>query len=561
MSRIRINREEADIRYTNWLAMLIQMIKPANLYLIGGRGVAKSTDIIAKRSIDIIYDMPRASFSFVSDTYVNLMTNIVPSVLLGWEREQFYEGIHYIVDKPPLPGWDLPYLKTFSYKHTISTFNGCKFFMHSLDRPSTNAGISTVHHFGDEAKYLKESKLSKLKPALRGDAHLYSHSHYFMGQTYCTDMPNPILGEDPWILEMEKNMDKDLMMLILKAAIILNDIELELYRAQENKAPESKLKTINRNKARWLKRIFKARQDSTFFYVVSSFANADILTLKYFTNLLESLTFEEFKTAVLSIKALLEKGAMFYGNMAARHFYTDGIDYDYYDKYGLRDNIKQTSAGLKYIRANELVEAGYDAGNMMSLVIGQSQGDTYRVLKNIYTLSPEWIRQLADKFLLFFETHKQKTLHLYYDRSAGAYRKAKQDLATKLKQAIEVDDKGSKTGWKVSLMSIGQGNITHQEEYDLMSELMGETNRRLPKLLIDQYNCKELKSSLELAPLTKDSKGQIKKDKRSEKLASHRLPLESTNMSDGFKYLMCRKNYLRLVKANRKINVGDVQIR
>jgi hypothetical protein len=34
---------------------------------------------------------------------------------------------------------------------------------------------------------------------------------------------------------------------------------------------------------------------------VCSFVNADILTLKYFKNLLATLTFEEFKTAMLFI--------------------------------------------------------------------------------------------------------------------------------------------------------------------------------------------------------------------------------------------------------------------
>ena len=32
---------------------------------------------------------------------------------------------------------------------------GVSFLIKSLDRPSANAGISTVHLFGDEIKYLK----------------------------------------------------------------------------------------------------------------------------------------------------------------------------------------------------------------------------------------------------------------------------------------------------------------------------------------------------------------------------------------------------------------------
>ena len=80
MTKLKLSRENADLKYSNWIATLIDLMKPANLYLIAGRGTAKSTDILAKRTIDIVYDIQRASFAFVSDTYVNLMTNIIPAI-------------------------------------------------------------------------------------------------------------------------------------------------------------------------------------------------------------------------------------------------------------------------------------------------------------------------------------------------------------------------------------------------------------------------------------------------------------------------------------------------
>src|ERR1035438_5211859 len=366
MKKIKFSNENADLKYSNWIATLIDLMKPANLYLIAGRGTAKSTDILAKRTIDIVYDIPRASFAFVSDTYVNLMTNIIPAIMLGWEsRMNFYEGIHFVADEEPPANWIKPYIKTFSYKHTLGTFNGCKFFLKSLDRPSINAGISVVHHFGDEAKYLKESKLRKLFPTLRGDALLYGHSHYYMGHTFCSDMADPSIGEDDWMLRMEKKMDKQQIKTILQCAFVVNDINIELIQAQENKCSQREIDKILKLKARWEEGLRKIRKDSTFFYIVSSFANADVLTLKYFENLLNTLTFDEFKLAVLSIKKSLNPDSMFYANLCERHFYQDGYNYDYYDRFGLRENINQTSSGLKYIQPDRMLEAGYDAGNMM----------------------------------------------------------------------------------------------------------------------------------------------------------------------------------------------------
>lgn len=551
----KLTSQEADIRYSNWIATLIDLIKPANLYLFGGRGTAKSTEIIAKRAIDIIYDMPRASFAFVSDTYVNLMTNIIPAIILGWEtRMKFMDKYHFVVDVPPPEHWKKPLIKTFDFKHTISTFNGCKFFLTSLDRPSANAGISVVHHFGDEAKYLQWDKLNKLFPTLRGDTALYGHSHYFMGQTFCSDMADPNVGESDWMLRMEEKMDKVQIQRIIQTSIILNEINLELYEARQKNQDEKTIRNILRKQERWTERLGKIRHDSTFFYMVSSFANADILTLKYFQNLLSTLTLEDFKTAVCTIKKTLEKGARFYGALSEKHFYQDGYNYEYYDRFGLRDNIAQVSEGLRYCQHDKLLEAGFDAGNMMSLVAGQEQGAEYRVLKGFYTITPDWIRELADKFLEFFAPHKRKVLHLYHDRAANQYRKAGRDFATQLKHDIEYDKAGNRTGWMVQLMNVGQGNITHADEFNLMNILMGEKDKRLPRLLIDKFECKELKSQLELTPVTKSSKGEIQKVKSGDKLPSNRLALESTNFTDAFKYLICRPKWLAIARQKRALS-------
>jgi len=567
--KIKVSDQDTEIRYANWVKMVIDLVKPKNLVFIGGRGTAKSTDIIAERSIDICYEMPRAPFAFVADTYVNLMTNIVPAVMLGWERKKWFEYNpktnfgHFIVDKPPPEGWPQPYIKTFDYKHTLSTFLGNKFFLISLDRASISAGISVVHHFIDETKYSREDRVSKLFPTLRGDSLLYGNSPYFMGQTFCTDMPNPNMADEhDWILRLEKNMNKEQIVKIIQTALVVNEINIELVNARKD---EKDLKTITRIQKKldkWTGRLRKIRQGSTFFYVVSSFANADILTLNYFKNLFETLEFEEFKSSVLSIKATLEKGARFYGNLKPAHFYYDSYNYTYYDQFGLLDNIKQNSLGLKHIKHDQLLEAGFDAGNMMSMIFGQEQGKVYRVIKELHVITPEWIRDLANKFLSFFEHHKRKTLHLYYDRSANQYSKAKKDFASKLKRNIEIYQNGKNTGWNVVLMSVGQGNISHSEEFDLMNELMSNRNKYLPELQIDAHECRNLKSSLEIAPVIKDSRGNIKKDKSSEKLAAHRLPSESTNFSDDLKYLLCRKKYLKIVKHRRAIlSSGDVKVR
>ncbi len=104
-------------------------------------------------------------------------------------------------------------------------------------------------------------------------------------------------------------------------------------------------------------------------------------------------------------------------------------------------------------------------------------------------------------------------------------------------------------------------NITCAEEFDLMNDWMSGNDHRYAKLLIDRFECKELKSSLENTPVYKDNKGNIKKDKKGDKLPVLRLPMESTNLSDAFKYLLCRKQYLNISKSKRSLSIGDVRVR
>lgn len=550
---MKLREDEHDIQFSNWIKTNIFLAKPRDLYLYAGRGTGKTTDILAGRAEDVVREMPRGMFGFTSDTYMNLMTNIVPNIMQGWEqRYDFYEGIHFVVDQEPPADWDRPFFsRTFNYKHTISTWNGCKFFLTSLDRPSANAGLSLVHIFGDESKYLREKKLNKLFPTLRGNPKYFGHSPYFLGKTFVSDMANPLIGEDDWMLRMEQNMDKDRVIKAIQAGIVVNEIELELHEAREKNAEGVKIHNIERNLARWTERWTEARMKTIFFSSVSSYANADILTGDYFDNLMKTLDFEEFKTAVLSIRKTLAGNERFYAKLEDKHFYGDGYDYTLIDRHGLRDTIQETSLMLKYCNHREPLEAGFDSGNMLSLVIGQPKGiNEYRIIKNFYTIPPKWLRELADNFVEYFKHHQNKVLYLWYDRAANAYRSVGQDVATKLKMAIEKDRFGRNTGWEVKLMSIGQGDILHTQEYDLMNVVLGEEKQNFPKLRIDQYNCKELKSSMEMAPLLKATTGREKvmKDKSSEKLAPARLPLESTNMSDAFKYLMCRAEWLKALE-------------
>lgn len=584
--KVKIDKNTA-VAFSNWLSQLTAMIMARFAYLILGRASAKTTEIIAKRVVEMAYDIPGAPIVWVSDTYSNLQKNILNSVLEGLEREGFREGIHYVIGKEP-PKYteaekeDLseeirehfwkPYNKLVSYNHTMIFFTGLNITFGSLDRPSSLAGRSYVHVIGDEVKYFPEHKIANLLKAVRGFYVKYGHSVFYRGHTFTTDMPNTRnIGEHDWILKQANKMKKSGIMRILKVAFVLNQcIQERLYFQQKGDLEETAKKL--RTEQRWYERWKAARMHKdghTFFFVASSLVNIDILTPEWFTDAIET-DMGDLDTAILSLKPTLESGERFYANLAEKHFYDDGIDPVWGERFGINDVADCRE--LRYLDRKKSFDIGVDFGNMMSMSIGQLKPQNkYRILKFMFTLSPRWIYDLGNDFKTYFAKQEEKTVNMYYDRSGNNLRKAGVDYASQLKEAIEYDwelddkgrpiRKGKRTGWRVNLMSLNQGNITQAEEYGFMQELLLGTNSRLPDLLIDRYQAKHLKASYENARIKivvkKDGASVYTKDKSSEKLPIAQLPLESTNPSDSGKYLLMRREWRNIYRTRSTSSLAD----
>ncbi len=559
-THVKIN-DNILVRFATWLKMMVDLIAPKNLFLVAGRGGAKTTDIVSERSIKICEDMPGAYFFFSSDTYTNALKNIVPSLIEGWKRKGWKEGIDYVTDQPPPAHFLLPYKQPETYRHTISTRYGNLFILVSLDVITSAVGNSFQHGFVDEARNQNFQKLKKLMPALRGYP-LFGHSVYYRGLTVTTDMPNVLEGDFDWIFDREKEMNVQQIKDCLNVAITLNKVKRELYNALQDKE-YAKVKLLQKQLFRWMVDWVRVRKDSTLFYVVSSFANVDILTPGYFKDSLEALGIEEFKSAIVSLRPSLKKGEKFYVNLGEHHFYDDGIISSYYDKFKIGDAVEQSSLALRYVNHNAELDAGVDFGDMCSMVTGQETGNYVYLLKDFYTLPPESSKELALQFTEFYKYHKRKTLNLYYDRSGNQYSKIRRDWVSELADFIEYKD-GISTGWTVNLMSRNQATIMQEEEYNLMKNMLGDYDSNLPTVKIDKFGCRELKSSMELAKIkikikTNGSK-TIHKDKSSEKLPAAKLPMLSTNMSDAIKYFFFRPAWVKIAMKRKQSTLSAPSI-
>ena len=347
-------------------------------------------------------------------------------------------------------------------------------------------------------------------------------------------------------------MDPQRIIMIMRAAGERNRLLIKLANENSSDRPDQKrIERLERRIDYYDEGLLKLRKGQTFFMNISSFVNIDVLTIDYARRLYNgALEHHEFLKSVMGMRPGLRKDARFYVLFSDEHKYFDGT---------VSGEAAFTSTQLRYLDPSRPIDGGMDFGNMLSLVIGQPDGKRYRIHKNFYEIPPGWFREIADQFLDFFSGHTCRTLNLYYDRSGNNYQSQGEDYATKIKDAIEKDASGRRTGWTVNLKSRRQAVILQDAEFNFMHELMGGKNAKLPQLLVDALNCSEMISSIEGARATIRYKGPTKivaKVKKSEKLEAKKLPRLSTNFSDAFKYLMMRRDWLAAVRSSAGANSG-----
>ncbi len=551
---ITVNDPLVEVRYSTNVNQSIAYVGAKDVQVIGGRGTTKTTQIHAERFQEAMIEMPRSLQMFLCNTYENARTNLVPGLENGWKEYRDWQyGVDYVKGEPPPSFFKRPFVPVENWKKVISHRDGAAIVIGSANEVSGLAGNSYQYMGADEVKYIGKSKMDIIEPALRGLNH-FPHSAYYRGTCFTTDLPNLGKGDDPWILERRKNMNVDQAKAAYYCGYLYYQNEGKLANALKNKNKAEVRRCVKariRLYAQWL----RVRKNLSYFYVTSSFANIDALTLEYIQDLLKQLGWEEFKQSVLSIKGGVEDGEKFYSGLCEDHFFRDGINEDY--DHSLSLNEEANCNILRYLDPHAELDAGVDFGKMLSMVIAQERGKELRCLKNIYKLVPESSRELADHFIRFFAPHKNKVLNMYYDRSGNQYSSSGRDWATEVKDCIEIDSTGKRTGWRVNLMSKEQATIYQSQEFYFMKNILSGQMEELPKLLICVYQCRELKSSMELTKIEqkKDKKGsvQIHKNKTSEKLPLHQLPMNSTNMGDGFKYLMYRKKWASISSRKRSV--------
>lgn len=510
------------------------IIDPNVLICEMARAAGKTEGIFGPRMIRVAADLPGELSFLAHKTYVALLTNIVPNLRAFFSkpghdgRPLMEEGIHYVVGSTNLPRHFVKPRRQATYpKHTIVFYSGHQFQLVATDQPDSMAGQSGVHLFIEEMKHNSGEKLkTRIIPGLRGGKGKTRQSHYYGGITGVSDTARVDMGEDDWFFQFEKNMDEQLIKEIITAGLHLNGFLVKITRLEHEYKNEKdntirakmnrEIASLSRKIARWDPRLKEMRHAATYYLKASTFVNKDFLDAKYFKTQQESLLMDEFLTAICNIRMKRVTDLFFSGFNKTIHTFDDSYIYQSILQYDLKDSFKLSAEHLQHYNPKEPLIIGYDPGNFCSMVVGQEKKDTneIRILKEFFCWIPHQQGELARQFFAFFGTvARSNRITLYADR-AGNKKKVERDKITTDSRLLKAELETYK--FRVDLRTEKQKTIYYYEHLKLLTMLLAEDMRALPRLRIDSNECPNLVSGIYLTPVKRDD-GKIEMDKTSER--------------------------------------------
>ena len=528
---------EFELYYMNSVQILASIIDPNMLYAEWGRATGKTEGVMGPRLIRVANDMPGELSFLVHKTYVALMTNVWPNIqayfsrpviVNGRQRAMLEYGVDYVVGETRLPShFRLPRYPVSYAKHSVIFRNGAHLQLVSSDQPESVAGRNAVHAFIEEMKHNSGEKLkSRLFPSLRGGSAEIRKSAYYEGVTGVSDTARVDLGEDDWFEDYERNMNRELIEEIASVSLAVNK---SLYRQfvlnrelLETKDPVSMEKIRLEQQqlaaflARWKPRLADMRRNAVYYIRASSFRNKDILGPKFFKTQLDTLNMDEFLTAICGVRHKEVTNKFFAAYDKARHQFKDSYIYDAILSHDLKDKFLLTARYLRHYDRREPLYVGYDPGAFSSMIVGQKKdfGRQLDIIKEFWAYYPEEQESLAQQFYQFFGADAvNKVVHLYPDRAGNKRREELEQITTDsraLKAALEG------YGFSVILHNEGAATIYHWQQFKLCMMLFGEQRNFLPRVRIDENECKNLCSAILISPLVKKG-NSIELDKSSEK--------------------------------------------
>jgi hypothetical protein len=446
---------------------------------VGGRGSGKTSVAGHQTRMEMNY-LPRAKVFLAGLTYTQLSLNTLPAMEESWKAHGLTEydpksGLgHYVKGRRPPDNWIKPYQAPLKYENVVSFINGYTVQMISLDRPELARGGNFDGGHIDESALIKEEHVNKiLRPMIRGNIYRFSHH---LHQTFCDYTSVPWLPTGQWVFKTED--------------------------------------------------LAKTDPEDYFFLESTAWDNVDVLGKKYLRDLRNGMSQLEWDIEVMNKRLTKLPNSFYPAFNEEKHGVWKTYTYSYDEETGLT-LPSETDRDTK-----RPIEASFDFNAAFtSLIACQENGNEFRVLDAMWVKQSDTsvIDALVTKFCDEYASHERKHLIIYGDRNGN-----NKQSNSNLTYYQQIQAKLQERGWSSDIMVQGL-DPDHRLKHLAITELMAETNPRLPVIRINRNKAKFLIISIQNSPIKPD----WTKDKGSEgkKIEQER----ATHLSDCFDNIVYRK--------------------
>jgi hypothetical protein len=490
--------------YYNPIQLLFVLAPQLTKYLIGGRGMGKST-INGHESRTNIMEMPRSRGLILGLTYNQILTKTLPPILQMWEKLGMVRDYNYYIGRRPPDKlkWPRAYMQPERYDNVISAWNGTAIDLVSFDRKDHARGGSYDWAIIDEAALINIDRYNtEIKTSIRPSS-IFIANHKKQGSEIFTSSM-PWLDSGYWLIE----------------------------------------------KGDEYKKLIKQGKNPDFFYIEgTSWHNRKVLTDRTINMWKRTMPPEIYAVEVMNARRKKGRNSFYPALSEKVHYYSDSFNYDYWDSLDFQIDSKKSfnSKGDSDCNPTTPLNLCFDFGAFNSFTVDQEAWPYVKFLKIFFTTGDKILNDILDEFLKYYDGHKNKTVHLWGDKSGN---KKQENSKTTLYEDVEA--RLRKAGWRVIRRKMG--DVEHIARYRFFSILLREEDHRLPRVRINQNNCKELIISCENAKMIDN-----KKDKRGERNPSL-LQQFTTHLSDCFDYRLYHGYADRLEGAAANIKPYQIRI-
>jgi len=513
--------------YYNRPQLIAYLVSANKEYHILGRGTGKTSGILARKSVQNIFALPRASGVNIGSSFSQQLTRTLPSLIAGWEMLGYKRDVHYVIGRRPDKRlrWKDPLEPPIKRDYFFHWFNGSGMHLGSQDVDGSTIGMNVQWIQGDEAKKLNAQKLNEeTRPAMRGYKHLFGNRSEYRSECYTTSMP--MKASEKWILAEREKMDKEVVKLILQMELSVNGLKAKMIDCDERDFMLHKNKVIQLERA-----LNELRKTCVFYQEASSLENFAILGKDYFDDLYRNLPPIIFDTEILNLRTNKIEGGFYPTFNIDLHTYRPSYHNTYLESLNydldLIKNIDCRQDG-DCIGSEPLIIAIDWGGHMNYMSIAQEIGLDYRFINELWVKHPEHIDHLAEKFANYYLPHFNKDIIFLQDVTGDNIKdNSAETSAEQFMRKVKAINKGFNF-----IKKDREAAPTHEDKYKLGYRAFLRQDFGYPRISINEDKCENLIISISNAPLKEDINKGIKKDKSSEKKWETIDPLHATHPSD-----------------------------